>query len=146
VAAAAAGLSGIMLFCFEVVQPSIVRGASMVPALHDGERIFVERLTGCFGSLLRGDVIVLEPPGSDGERYVKRIVALPGDVVRGESGLLFVNGERVLTDLGDNDIYQIVVPADHYFVVGDNYHHSFDSRRFGAVPQSRVIGRVIGKS
>ncbi|MFN0204951.1 MAG: signal peptidase I [Planctomycetota bacterium] len=143
--AAAAAFTGVFVVMMEVVQPSIVRGASMVPALSDGERIFVERMTASLGSLSRGDVIVLEPPGADGDRYVKRIVGLPGDVIRESLGTLFVNNEIVAEHLNDPNSFTFVVPPDHYFVMGDNYDHSFDSRGFGAVEHARVIGRVIGK-
>lgn len=117
----------------------------MFPALHDGERILVECVTPRLGSLARGDVVVLEPPGGDGERYVKRIVALPGDIVREDSGTVFVNNHPVARAHTAPDPHRWIVPPDHYFVMGDNTDHSFDSRMFGSVPQSRIIGRVVGK-
>jgi signal peptidase I len=137
---------GVGTFFTQVLQPSIVRGASMRPTLEDGDRIFVECLSPHFGALRRGDVVVLVPPGADGERYVKRIVGMPGDVVAVSDGQIRVNGEvfarGVLTaPLSD----RTVVPEDAYFVVGDNVNHSFDSRVFGTVPRARVIGRVVGR-
>ncbi len=130
----------------DILQPSVVRGASMVPTLHDGERILVERMIPLFGSLLRDDVVVLAPPGNDGERYVKRIAALPGDVVRIESGRILV-GEDAIVSLptGEPEPRTIVVPEGSCFVLGDNFERSFDSRAFGTVPLSRVIGRVVGR-
>lgn len=143
--AGAAAFTAVFVMMVEVVQPSIVRGASMVPALADGERIFVERVTPALGALARGDVIVLEPPGADGDRYVKRIVGLPGDVIRESLGTVFVNNEVIVEHTKDPNSFTFVVPPGHYFVMGDNYDHSFDSRLFGAVEHSRVIGRVMGK-
>jgi signal peptidase I len=117
----------------------------MRPTLVDGERILVECLTPRLGSLSRGAVVVLEPPGGNGERYVKRIVGLPGDIVRIGCGTISVNGEPCLEGIltGDGERIEIV-PEEAYFVVGDNADHSFDSRLFGAVPEARVVGRVVG--
>lgn len=129
----------------DYLQPSIVRGASMLPALHDGDRILVECVTPKLGAIGRGDVVVLEPPGADGDRYVKRVMALPGDVVREEHGGVFVNGDPVARGITNPEPHRWVIPANCYFVMGDNTDHSFDSRMFGPVPQTRIIGRVVGK-
>jgi signal peptidase I len=131
---------------FEVAQPSVVRGASMWPALADGERILVERVTGELGAFQRHDVVVLEPPGIRGERYVKRIVGLPGDVVVVGAGEIRVNGDSVASGIHTEPMSRrVVVPAGAYFVAGDNFDHSFDSRAFGCVSHERIIGRVVGK-
>lgn len=128
-----------------VLQPSVVRGGSMWPALRDGERILVEALTPRLGSLARFEVVVLHPPGGDEERFVKRVVGLPGDVIEVGAGLLRVNGEVIATGIaGFPSPRAIVVPEDSYFVVGDNVNHSFDSRSFGCVGASRIVGRVVG--
>lgn len=129
----------------EMLQPSVVRGASMLPALHDGDRIVVERFTPLFGALSRGDIVVLHPPSNDDERYVKRIAALPGDVVRMEKGELWIGRDRVLVCEADRNLtHTWVIPEGHCFVLGDNTERSFDSRLFGPVPMARVIGRVLG--
>ncbi|HKE02024.1 MAG TPA: signal peptidase I [Planctomycetota bacterium] len=141
-AAAALGVIAIL----ELVYPSIVRGASMRPTLEDGERILIERFTPTFGSLHRGDVVVLEPPGLENERFVKRIVGLPGDVVAVDDGQISVGGEviaRCGVDAGCQHTW--VVPSDSVFVLGDNLARSFDSRYFGTVPLCQVIGRVVGR-
>jgi signal peptidase I len=130
----------------EAVYPSVVRGASMRPTLEDGERILIERFTPTFGSILAGDVVVIEPPGLLGERFVKRVVGLPGDVVDVRDGTVWV-GDEVVARCGVDAgcAHTWVVPADSIFVLGDNLARSFDSRYFGTVPLAQVIGRVVGR-
>lgn len=141
---AALGCGVVVLFCF--FEPSVVRGASMRPALADGESIVIDRFTPRFGALSRHDVIVLEPPGAKGERYVKRIAALPGDVIERRRRELFVNGTPVLWGLEPVQRYgAFVVPEHCYYVLGDNTDASIDSRTFGVVPEARVVGRVVGR-
>ena len=95
--------------------------ASMEPALLPGDRILVSR---CRGSEVeRGDIVVFDAPDADGERYVKRVVGLGGDLV-GEGSAA------------------ILVPPAHLFVRGDNEALSYDSRQFGPIHQDKVLGRV----
>lgn len=130
---------------FEVFQPSVVRGASMIPTLQDGERILVECVTPRFGAIERGAVVVLEPPFSDGERYVKRVYGLPGDIVTVDGGAVYVNKACVALCHNNPEVRTMTVPAGEYFVMGDNFDHSFDSRIFGTVREERILGRVMGK-
>lgn len=128
------------------IQPSLVRGASMRPTLEDGERILVERITPSFGALALHDVVVLAPPGLDGERYVKRIVGLPGDVVEVEAGEIRVGGSTIAyCDADRARRERWLVPPGCCFVLGDAVGRSSDSRDFGPVELSRVIGRVVGR-
>lgn len=140
-----AALGVLICIGFECVQPAVVRGASMHPTLHDGERIFIEPFTPWLGALSRGDIVVLAPPASNAERYVKRIIGLPGDVVREESCGLFVNDRCVAGARPEKRPSICIVPEGHYFVLGDNTTHSFDSRMFGPVAASRLQGRVVGQ-
>jgi len=130
----------------QVIQPSLVRGASMRPTLEDGDRILVERITPAFGSLVKNDIVVLAPPGLDHERYVKRIVALPGDVVELHAGEIRVDGRTIAYSESDGERRERwFVPPDCCFVLGDSTSRSSDSRDFGPVPFSRVIGKVCGR-
>lgn len=112
-----------------------------------GERIWYP-----FRPPMRGDIVVFVPPGEgpDTEPYIKRIVAIPGDRVAIRDGAVYVNGKRLAEsyvsgptawrgNLGDRE--EIIQP-DHVFVLGDNRGNSSDSRVFGQVAVSSIIGKA----
>ncbi len=101
-----------------------VEGASMIPTLRSGERILISPLFG----VERGDLIVFRSPRDAEVTMVKRVVALPGDTVR------FEPGGKPAPEL---------LPDGRYFVVGDNRRRSRDSRHFGALPESDILGVVF---
>ncbi len=131
---------------------SIVRGSSMVPGIHDGDRILVDHLSYVLGDVRRGDVVVLRCPLDPSLDYIKRVIALPGDEVRIDDGSVFVNGARVeepyvaAADVRDDLARRArlceTIERDHFFVLGDNRDHSSDSREFGQVPRDYLRGRV----
>lgn len=128
-----------------VLQVSVVRGTSMEPTLCDGDRLVVDRIARGIGGLEHGDVVVLRNPVESGIDFVKRVVALPGDRVALRGGRLLVNGaeaERFEHVPDDCDMPELVVPADHVFVLGDNRPVSADSRDFGIVPGPLLLGTV----
>jgi signal peptidase I len=129
-----------------VVQISIVKGHSMEPSLWDGDRLMVDCVSCAFGEVQRGDVVVLRYPRNPDVDFVKRIVGLPGDRVALRCGQLYVNGVQQGTDwtcIADADnMDELVVPADNYFVLGDNRPISCDSREFGLVDRALLKGRV----
>lgn len=128
-----------------VIQVSVVRGNSMEPALHDGDRLVVDRVTYNLGNVQRGDVVVLRYPRNPDVDFVKRVVALPGDRVAMRAGVLFVNGEAA-DDYGcipdRENLDELVVPKREFFVLGDNRPISCDSREFGLVAEHLLKGRV----
>ena len=77
--------------------------------------------------------------------FVKRIIGIPGDIVRAKSGTLYVNGLPAPTEaIGyAGDFLPITVPRDHYFLVGDNIRESCDSRAFGPVPRQALVGTLV---
>ncbi|MCS6949611.1 MAG: signal peptidase I [Armatimonadota bacterium] len=97
---------------------SVVRGKSMEPTFHDGQVVLVGKGGMLFGPLKHGDVVVFT---RNGELLVKRVVALPYEIAP--------DGTQV--------------PANHIYVVGDNLEVSEDSRAFGPIPLSSVIGKVL---
>jgi hypothetical protein len=126
---------GVLLRC-GVADLGPVAGESMRPTLRDGDWVLTDRLA--YGVRLpfagtwllrwseprRGDVVVLLSP-VDGRRLVKRVVAVPGDPLPGDSRP------------------GATVPPGQYFVRGDGAR-SLDSRAFGCVPRERILGRVVG--
>jgi len=125
---------------------SVVRGRSMAPGIHDGDRILVDHLSYVLGGVERGDVVVLRCPIDPDLDYIKRVIGLPGDVVRIEDGAVYVNGvpleEPYVTAPDHRTKLLETVAPEHYFVLGDNREHSSDSREFGQVPHRLLRGRV----
>ena len=142
---AACGATLMTLLHLFVIQVSVVRGSSMEPCLHDGDRLVVDRVAYSVGDARRGDVAILRYPRDPEVDFVKRIVGLPGDRVAMHHGLLFVNGEVAddygsITDL--QELADLEVPDGHFFVLGDNRPVSCDSREFGLVAANLLKGRV----
>lgn len=125
---------------------SKVTGQSMEPTLHEGEVVFFTRFN---FSYERGDVVMARMPS--GEFYVKRIIAVEGDILELRDGQLYVNGEPEATEeavgLTQEEegivTYPYTVEAGKYFLVGDNREHSTDSRSFGALPESSIRGKLL---
>ncbi len=125
---------------------SVVRGSSMSPGIHDGDRIVVDHLSYVLGSAQRGDIAVLRYPVDPTVDYIKRVIGVPGDVIRIEGGAVWVNGRRLdepyVAAQDPRTRLATTVPADAYFVLGDNRTHSSDSREFGFVPRTHLVGKV----
>jgi len=125
---------------------SVVRGSSMTPSIHDGDRILIDPLTFLLQGVQRGDIVVLKYPLDPSVDYIKRVVGLPGDEIVIEGGQVWVNGRRLDEPyVGDPDPFcslRTHVRPAHYFVLGDNRLRSCDSREFGQVPQDYVRGKV----
>jgi signal peptidase I len=137
------------LFMIFVMQSYAVEGSSMEPTLQSGERVIAEKLTGRFGEFDRGDVVILLFPSDPEKKFVKRIIALPGDTLRIDDGIPTVNGQSLREEYLEpefrthENIRTIRIPEGYYFVMGDHRSVSFDSRAFGFVPEKYVQGRVI---
>jgi signal peptidase I len=125
---------------------SVVRGSSMAPGIHDGDRIVVDHFAYLFQPVGRGDVVVLKYPLDPSLDYIKRIIGLPGDEVVIENGSVWVNGkalsEPYVASADPLTRTHVRVQPAHYFVLGDNRPRSSDSREFGQVPMDYVRGRV----
>jgi signal peptidase I len=146
-------LSVAVLFCFFLIafvaQAFRVQGTSMEPLLLDGERIVVNKFIYRFQPIERGDVVVFWYPRDPSVSFIKRVVALPGDLVEIRSGQLFVNGlaapESYLpASFRDADSYPPTeVRKGYYFVLGDHRRSSNDSRSWGEVPEKYIYGRAV---
>ena len=127
----------------------------MYPNFHDQEYVLTNLITLRFGNPVQGDVIVFKAPPDPEKDFIKRVVGLPGDTVMLKDGKVYVNGQLYDessylnpsvqtyggTFLRDNDT--ITVPANEYFVMGDNRPYSSDSREWGFVPQGNIVGKSI---
>jgi signal peptidase I len=154
-----------------LVSPFQVEGNSMVSTLENGEYIIINKLAYYLHAPERGDVVVFRPPSDPDKYYVKRVIGLPGDAITIEGGEVYVRaaGAENNTELdeeyldtrnrektfrhppakGDPSTVRYEVPADHYFLLGDNRQGSLDSRSFMVqnspapyVPQNEIKGKV----
>lgn len=129
-----------------IIGVSMVRGDSMYPTLRDGQFVVYSRI---IPTLEQGDVVSVKMPS--GEYYVKRVIAVEGDVVDLKDGQLYVNGQAETgayvngrTEQQEGVVaYPYTVEKDKLFVVGDNRTTSIDSRAFGAVMVQRVQGKLF---
>lgn len=120
---------------------------SMQPALQSGDHILVTPYR--FGAgPLRGQVVVFRSPRNPAEFVVKRIVAVPGDLVATTSRGQLMIGDRIIAEpylrdpLASGSIAPQIVPGDCYFVMGDNRRDSLDSRNWGVLPRDLIVGRA----
>ncbi len=140
-----------VLFVVFVVQPVKVEGTSMLPRLHDGERLFVNKLVYYhLPKLTRGDVVVFWYPNAPDVSYVKRVIGLPGELVEVRNGRVYVNGQELSEpyldpqlDLAPESLAPTLVKPHYYFVMGDNRDHSSDSRSWGLVPEKYIYGKAL---
>src|SRR5947208_4737452 len=142
----------IVLIVF-IYQPVKVEGTSMMPTLTDQERIFINKFTYRFGfgSVSRGDTVVFWYPQDTSKSYIKRVIGVPGDRIRVEGGLVYVNGtplqeSYVPPENRDSNSWrdgeEQVVPDGKYFVLGDHRNQSSDSRMWGYVPRDNIYGKA----
>jgi signal peptidase I len=138
-------VAGVLAYSL-VFHLSVVRGASMLPGIRDGDRILVEPWSYLVDEVRRGDVVVLQSPLDPTLDYIKRVIGLPGEeVVVGPTGVL-IDGrpldEPYVVPEACSGAHQVRVAPGHLFVMGDNRPQSADSRDFGLVPCSALRGRV----
>jgi signal peptidase I len=143
-------LIAIVLIVF-IYQPVKVEGTSMMPALTDQERIFINKFTYRFGigSIERGDLVVFWYPNDQSKSYIKRVIGLPGDTVEVKNGTVIVNGRRLDEDYvpegyRDHQSFPAVkVNPDSYYVLGDHRSSSNDSRVWGTVERKYIYGKAV---
>ncbi|MBK9529079.1 MAG: signal peptidase I [Acidobacteria bacterium] len=145
-----------ILFGVFFVQPVVVEGTSMLPQLHDGERLLVNKLVYykiqnfSWGHIERGDIVVFWFPNDPDKSYVKRVIGLPGETVELRGGRVFVDGKELNEEYLDKEYTQSMPPPlskkvdeHHYFVMGDNRDNSSDSRYWGLVPEKYIYGKAF---
>lgn len=128
----------------------IVRGQSMVPTYQDGQVLSVNKLAYVFGQPQRGDVVAMYFPGETQKRFIKRVVGLPGETVTIFGGHIFINNSPLPEAYLSHDVVTVpdlqrTLVEGEYFVVGDNRSNSSDSRAWGPVPESFIIGKAVGR-
>ncbi|WP_168188717.1 signal peptidase I [Thermoflavimicrobium daqui] len=130
---------------------SIVNGTSMLPTIHDGDRLFVNKLRVLIDCPKIGDVITFKDPSQMDRFLVKRVIGVSGDTIQIKHGVVYRNGKMVSepyidTHIEDGDFGPITVMPNTVFVLGDNRHRfaSRDSRyqSIGLVPIKLIHGKV----
>lgn len=145
-----------------VIQTYSIPSGSMLPTLQIGDRIIVDKVD---VHLHRGDIVVFARPPLEHQDYadlVKRVVGLPGETISSQNGEIYINGKLLsepwlptgpqaysgpLGEVDPNPQFDlpgpITIPAGEYFVMGDDRTDSEDSRFFGPIPRSLIVGRAV---
>ena len=138
-----------------VFQPFVIKGSSMEPNSHQGDYLIVDEISYRFTNPERGDVIVFRYPRDTSQRFIKRVIGLPGETVEIKQGKINIikgveNRELNESEYGlkedHTDNLTLTLEQDEYFVLGDNRVASFDSRKWGALSENYIIGKVILKT
>lgn len=140
-------LATVLFFVLQlVVQNTIVDGPSMEPNFLDQQWLLVNKLAYRWQSLARGDVIVFDAPDGSRREFIKRVIALPGETVSVRDGRVRIDDEPLeepWSPRRDASAFgPYVVPAGQVFVLGDNRANSNDSRSWGSLDQSQIIGKA----
>jgi signal peptidase I len=148
-------LIGLLLVVF-VVQRNSVIGQSMVPTLHENDQLLVEKVTKWFGGIDYGDIITISTKNlkdHEGEpNIIKRVVGKPGDQIEIREDGVYRNGAKLAetylpqgteTRIRNLAYVKVTLGPDQYYVLGDNREVSLDSRSFGPVGKSSIIGEVL---
>lgn len=123
-----------------------IEGTSMEPNLHDGQHVIISKWSYWLKPVDRGEVIVFRAPSANEHDLVKRVVGLPGEHVAMRNGQVFIDGQLLLEPYARQAVFSggpWVLGDDEVFVLGDNRGRSQDSRSWGPLPISRIIGRGL---
>jgi signal peptidase I len=140
-----------------VVEPFYIPSASMEPTLHgcpgcQPDRVLVDKVTYHFRDPDRGEIVVFKRPPNlqvTDKDLIKRVIGLPGETVSGHDGSVWIGDRRLAEPYvnpachGTADFGAVTVPAGDVFLMGDNRCDSLDSRVFGPIPESTIVGRAF---
>ncbi len=135
------------------VQAVHVEGLSMYATLDDNDYLIANKIDYRLHPPQRGDIIILRPPTDNSKDFIKRVIALPGERLLIRDGVVYINGRKLdepylpeawttLNNWPTNGADGSVIPANEYFVMGDNRNRSQDSRIFGPISRDRIDGKA----
>ena len=132
-------------------KPFYVKGQSMEPNFYEKDYLIIDEITYRFHGPQRGDVVVLKAPSGNGDYYLKRVIGLPGETIKiADNKVIIYNKENPLgtvvkeiyLDESTTGSIMETLGYNQYFVMGDNRVASYDSRKFGSIDRSSIIGRT----
>ena len=128
------------------IQTFVVIGSSMEPNLHEEERLVISKVVYHLHEPERGDIIVFHPPNGQKTEYIKRVIALPGEMVEIKSGAVYINGSKLnepyIKEVPRYSFHEREIPEGEYFVLGDNRNNSNDSHNDWTVPHQSITGKA----
>ena len=142
-----AEVMAIILLSYIFAFPYKVEGSSMEESYFTGDRVFISHISAWSGNISRGDAVVCELGGM---RVIKRVIAFPGDRLKIEDGLVYINDILLVEPYLTSDTYtggdmSCTMGENDYFVMGDNRGVSLDSRQEGCIRYEDIKGKVIFK-
>jgi signal peptidase I len=146
-----------------LLQQFYISGPSMETTLYQDNRVLVNKMSYRFSGVGRGDIIVFDRISSNGTNVVhddliKRVIGLENETLEIKGCIVYINGssieERYLDEYSRTepdlvsrcrtpDMHPVMIPNNHVFVMGDNRAESFDSRSFGPIEESKIVGRAF---
>jgi len=139
-----------------LIQPFYVKGASMEPSFYDHEYLIIDEISYRFNQPQRGDIIVFRYPQNPQEYFIKRLIGLPGEKVQLKDGDVYIYNQQYPDGFKLDEPYlasgtrtygfneeTVTLTANEFYMLGDNRNSSKDSRSFGPVDRSFIIGRVL---
>ncbi|TVP62092.1 MAG: signal peptidase I [Nodularia sp. (in: Bacteria)] len=136
-----------------IAEPRYIPSDSMLPTLHTGDRLVVEKVSYRFHPPVTGEIIVFQPPAELQRRgypadqaFIKRVIGVPGKILNVTNGKVYLDGEALEEDYiaepPNQPFPAVQVPEEEFFVMGDNRNDSNDSRYWGFLPRQNIIGRA----
>lgn len=137
-----------------VVQAFVIPSGSMLPTLRIGDYLLVNKLVYLFRPIRRGDIIVFKFPQDETRDFIKRVVGLPGETLKIRGRQVFIDGKPLQEPYAmysesppfgspaPYDLAPMVIPPGHLFMMGDNRDNSLDSRSWGLLEESKVVGEA----
>ena len=139
----------IVLVHYFIATIHVVQGESMEPNFHTGEIIVTNKLSYLTSKPERGDAVVLSFPGDpDKQKYIKRIIGLPGETLEIKNGKVYINNKELVESYIAKNVttapnMKVTIPEDEYFIMGDNRPNSNDSRYWGTARVNDLIGKGV---
>ena len=135
-----------------LIQPFYVKGASMEPNFYDHEYLIIDELGYRLGHPERGDIVVFRYPNDPKQYFIKRVIGLPGETIEIAGGIIKLYNDKTPNGAVINEPYldqtytattrTVTLKSDEFFVLGDNRVASLDSRYFGPVKRSFIVGKA----
>lgn len=136
-----------------LIQPFVVEGQSMEPSFHNQEYLILEKISYRLHGAKRGDIVIFQAPASSEVDYIKRVIGLPGETIKILKNSVYINGNKMNEPYLNENVKTLInqdpdmtlertLGPNEYFVLGDNREHSSDSREFGAIDKSVMVGKV----